>query len=541
MVNTIMELKMEVMNKESIRFLKLFPLYLFVLLLQSCQETKPRHLNFIIIFDDQHNSKYMGWTGLGERIKTPNIDRLASESIAFTNAYSNYPVCAPARHSVYTGQYASRHGVINNDMELADSIPTMMEILADAGYTTANVGKLHFAPYNERHGFQYVLNHEFFADGGGISHFRPWLDREAEKTGLKAERYPQWSQTDPPGDWVHSVNSLGFEHDVPVELTSEHWVTDNSIAFIEEQLKQRTDKPFFLHSSYFAPHHPYGVVKEFNTYKPKDMEIPPSWTEEKAEKFGKGYEKNELYPPFSKEDYQKLKATYFGFITQLDFEIGRLLDYVDNNPDLAKNTVILFLSDHGDRMGEHGMLYKGGKGAMLEGSVGIPFMIRWPGQKPRMEKTPVSHIDIMPTFLAAAGINTDVDLPGINLKSLIESDETETTWDERTVYSEWLMPLPFRYLMARKGKYKFIADNSMGTFPDMQYELYNMETDTWEMNNLAYQPDFEAVVSEFKMSIMTHYNKQKNFLPEEMPSIIPRSKWDIQFPFKPWEKTEAIK
>jgi len=507
--------------------------------MQACKK-EAENLNFIIIFDDQHNSKHMGWTGLGEGVQTPNIDRLAAQSVRFTNAYSSCPVCAPARHSVYTGRYASRHGVISNDRALADSIPTLMEILAEEGYTTANIGKMHFAPYNERRGFQYVLNHEFFADGAGISHFRPWLEQEAEKRGLKAERYPQWSQTNPPSDWLFDVNSLGFEHDIPIELTSEHWITNNSISFIEEQLKERPGKPFFLHASYFAPHHPYGVVEEFNTYKAEDMEIPPSWTEEKAGKFGKGYRRNELYPPFSKEDYQRLKATYFGFITQLDYEIGRLLDYVDNHPDLAKNTVILFLSDHGDRMGEHGMLYKGGKGAMLEGSVGIPFMMRWPGVKPRMEKTPVSHIDIMPTFLASAGIITNVDMPGMNLKSIMDSDETETTWDERTVFSEWLMPLPFKYLMARKGKYKFIADNSTGTFPDMQFELYDMEVDIWEMNNIAYDPEYESIVTEFEKSIRTHYDEQKEFIPNVMPPVVPRSKWDIQLPFDPWNKTEAL-
>jgi len=507
----------------------------------SCQsDVKEQALNYIIIFDDQHNSKHMGWTGMGEGIKTPNIDRLAKQSVTFTNAYSSCPVCAPARHSVYTGLYPSRHGVIHNDRALPEGIPTLMEVLAEAGYTTANVGKMHFAPYNERHGFQYVLNHEFFADDAGISHFRPWLDREVKRRGLKPERYPQWSQTDPPSDWALSVNSLGFEHDLPVELTSEHWVTDNSIAFIEDQLEQRPGQPFFLHASYFAPHHPYGVVEEFNTYKPEDMRLPPSWSEAKAENFGKAQRERLNYQAFSEEDYKQLKATYFGFISQLDYEIGRLIDYVDSHPDLAKNTVILFLSDHGDRMGEHGQLYKGGDGAMLEGSAGIPFMVRWPGQKPRLEKTPVSHIDIMPTFLASSGIEPEMELPGLDLKPLMESDETESTWEERIVFSEWLSPLPFRYIMARKGKYKYIADFRRGSYPDMESTLYDMDADVWEMNNLAHDSAYASVVSEMKKAVLEHYDRQLAYLPAEMPPEVPRSKWDITFPFKPWEKTEAL-
>ena len=528
------------LKKQYLFFLKLLPLYLFVVLLLSCHDKAPERPNFIIIFDDQHNSKHMGWTGLGEGIKTPNMDRLAAESITFTNAYTNCPVCAPARHSVYTGHYASRHGVVLNDRPLSENLPTMMELLVESGYTTANVGKMHFAPYNERHGFQYVLNHEFFADNAGISHFRPWLDHEAKKRGLKAERYPRWSQADPHSDWLFVVNSLSFEHDVPIELTSEHWVTDNSIAFIEDQLKQRPGKPFFLHASYFAPHHPYGVVKEFNTYKEEDMKIPPSWTEEKANDFGNGNRQKKDFP-LSKKDYQKLKATYFGFISQLDYELGRLLDFIDSNDELARNTIIIFISDHGDRMGEHGMLYKGGKGAMLEGSVGIPFMLRWPGEKPRMEKTAVSLIDIMPTFLKSAGLKPEPDLPGMDLKPLVQSNDTENTWQDRIVISEWLDPLPFRYLMARKGKHKFVADNSKGMFPELQYELYDMEADTWEMNNLAYQSGYESLVKEFEKTVLAHYNEQKEFLPAKMPPAVPRSKWDIQFPFKPWEKTKALK
>jgi len=528
------------MKKQHLIFLKQFSLYLLVVLLLSCKDKVTVRPNFIIIFDDQHNSKFMGWTGQGEGIKTPNMDRLSAEGIAFTNAYTSSPVCAPARHSVYTGQYASRHGVILNDRPLADDVPTMMELLAESGYTTANVGKMHFAPYNERHGFQYVLNHEFFDNNAGISHFRPWLDREAKKIGLQADRYPQWNQSSPPEKWTSDVKSLSFVHDIPIELTSEHWVTDNSIAFIEDQLKQRPDQPFFLHASYFAPHHPYGVVEEFDTYKPEDMRIPPSWTEEKADDFGKGKHSHD-HSSLLKEDYQKIKATYFGFISQLDYEMGRLLDYIDSNDELARNTIIVFISDHGDRMGEHGMLYKGGKGAMLEGSVGIPFILKWPGETPRIEKTPVSLIDIVPTFLNAAGIKPESDLPGIDLKTLVQSNDTENSWQDRTVISEWLEPLPFRYIMARKGKHKFVADNSKGMFPELQYELYDMEADTWEMDNLAYQPGYETLVKEFEKTVLAHYSKQKEFLPAKMTPAVPRSIWDIQFPFKPWEKTKALK
>jgi len=504
---------------------------------EKAEEQQP---NFIIIFDDQHNSKYMGWTGEGEGIRTPHMDELASRSVAFTNAYSTCPVCAPSRHSVYTGHYPSRHGVILNDMHLSEQMPTMMEILADEGYTTANIGKMHFGPYNARRGFQYVLNHEFFDNAGGISHFRPWLEKQAEERGLEAIRYPAWNFAEPAETWAFHLETLGFEYDLPVELTSEHWVSDEAINFMEDQLANRPGQPFFLHASYFAPHHPYGVTEEYNTYDPEDMFIPPSWSQEKAADFGKARRESFGLPPFSREDYQKLKAYYFGFISQLDHEIGRLVDWVDSQPELAENTIILFLGDHGDRMGEHGMLYKGGTGAMYEGSAAIPFMIRWPGQEARIEQTPVTPNDIMPTFLKAAGLEPDPELPGMDLKPLLESASSEENWQERVVFSEWLSPLPFRYLMARKGKYKFIADNTAGTFPDMHYELYDMDADKWEMNNLAYEEAYAEIVKDLKEEVMGHYERQKQYLPATRPPIVPRNVWDITFPFRPWEKTEAI-
>ena len=85
--------------------------------------------------------------------------------------------------------------------------------------------------------------------------------------------------------------------------------------------------------------------------------------------------------------------------------------------------------------------------------------------------------------------------------------------------------------------YKFIADNSDGNFPEMDYELYNMDVDKWEMKNLAYNSDYEAIVNDFKKAILDHYSRQKGYLPQEKPPIVPRSLWDIKFPFQPWEKT----
>lgn len=494
-------------------------------------------MNVIVIINDQHNSKHMGWHRFNDGVKTPNLDRLAAQSVTFTNAYSSNPVCAPARHSMYTGLYASEHGVVFNDLPLRPGVETMMSLLARSGYTTANIGKMHFSPYNRRHGFQYCLNHEFYINDDGISHFAPYLEKQLQERDLQPKRGMDWRKhCKPEPAWLCDAEYLGFVSDVPADLTSEHWVTDQSIEFLKDQQRNCPEKPFFLHASYFAPHMPYGPAEEFATYNADDMTLPPSWTSEKAAAFKAGRFKKYRRAPFSRAEFKKLKAEYFGFITQMDAEVGRLLDYVDSDPQLAQNTVIIFLSDHGDRMGEHGMLFKHGRRAMLEGSVAIPFMVRWPGVKPRFESAPISQLDIMPTVLAATAVRPHRELSGRNLKTLLDQSSPTKDWTERTIFSESFSPFPFSYLMARKGKYKLVVDNHAATYPELNYELYDMDADPWEMNNLADSAVHAEAFNELKAQVERHWREYGKYAPTEMPPRVPRQEWDIKIPYRPWDE-----
>ncbi|MGZ8947009.1 MAG: sulfatase family protein [Methylococcaceae bacterium] len=340
-----------------------------------------------------------------------------------------------------------------------------------------------------------------------------------------------------------TADGLGFRYDLPYKLTSERWVTQQSILFLEDQLKNRSTTPFFLHASYFAPHHPYGPVEEFDTYLSKDMFLAPSWTQEKANNFQSTIRAPYGLPPFTADQYRDLKAYYFGFIAQVDNEVGRLLNWLDTHPAIAENTIVIFLSDHGDMMSEHGLLFKGN---MYEGSVGIPFMIRWPGIAPRKESAPVSHIDIMPTILAAAGIPFPDGLSGEDLKPLLATSSPGSEWTNRTVISEYFPPSPFPWglLMARSERYKLIATRTSTITMDYQYQLYDLVADPWEMSNLAAKPEFSDVLSFLKTELEAHKAKQSKFLPASMPAEVPRCTWDIKFPYDPlvapWEPVKVL-
>ena len=139
--------------------------------------------NILFIICDQMSPRVMGWTGETE-VKTPHLDDFSQLSYCFTNAYTTCPLCAPARHSLYTGVYPSHHWVLRNDMKMRKDITTIISMFNEKGYTTANIGKMHNAPYHNRRDFQYVLNHEFFIGSGGISHYAPYLQAEVKKRGI---------------------------------------------------------------------------------------------------------------------------------------------------------------------------------------------------------------------------------------------------------------------------------------------------------------------------------------------------------------------
>jgi arylsulfatase len=478
--------------------------------------------NILLIIDDQHSSRAMGWTG-ETQVKTPHLDRLAEESVRFTSAYANSPVCAPTRHTIYTGLYVSEHGVLHNDRPMRD-VPTMMTMLNEAGYTTANIGKMHNAPCHHRRDFQYVLHHEFFDTADGISHYVPYRKVEIEKRGLKPDHW--WATRPGKKSWLEHPRSIAGTHWLPEDLTPEHWITDECLAFIRDQLQRRSDRPFFLHASYFPPHHPYGPIAKYaSLYDPADMKLPPNFSMEKLGRWCTGKARPEA---MTEDDVRWMLAHYFGFVSQLDAEVGRLLEGLEEL-GVADNTVVIFVSDHGDMIAEHGMFWKD---VMYEGSVRVPFMVRWPGVSlPHQEATPVMHADLVPTILSAAGIEVPSSFPGRDLRPLLTGEEA---WPERSVYSEYFAQ-PMSQLMIRKGPFKLWGWTPYGKWSEFRYRLFNVENDPWELRDLIGDPEQESTFKELHSELMVTWERQQPHLPEEIPPPMPRSRYEITWPADPWE------
>ncbi|MBE0655323.1 MAG: sulfatase-like hydrolase/transferase, partial [Bacteroidales bacterium] len=384
--------------------------------LQGCSKFK-KAPNIVFIFCDQMSPRAMGWTGQME-VETPGLDEFSQSSYCFTNAYCTSPVCAPARHSIYTGVYPSRHWVLRNDTRMNEEYKTITAMFNEHGYTTANIGKMHNAPYHHRRDFQYVLNHEFFVDAAGISHYRPYLLSELKKRGI--ENYNPYKDVPEGKVWLQVKEGIANVNPLPEELIPEHWMTNEALRFMDDQKANRSGVPFFLHLSYFPPHHPYMPVEKYAEMyldKMNELELPPNYDHDRLQRWCKN---GKMTPDsLSIEDVKYFRALYFGFMTQLDAALGNLFEGMKER-GMLENTIIVFTSDHGDNLAEHGLFYKGN---MYEGSVRVPLMIHWPGHKLKERKViedNVSHVDLVSTLLVAAGIEPPEYMPGRNMLPLVK-------------------------------------------------------------------------------------------------------------------------
>jgi arylsulfatase A-like enzyme len=352
-----------------------------------------RHPNLLIVFPDQMRAQAQGFMN-EDPVFTPTLDKFAKESVVFTQAVSNYPLCSPYRGSLMTGQYPHAHGVIGNcndqgtkyGVELKTDARCWSDILKENGYSLGYIGKWHLdsprKPYvkcynntekeawnewttpNRRHGFDF-----WYAYGTYDQHMNPmYWDTKAGR------------------DEAHWVNAWGPEHEA-----------DQAIRFLKNEDGKFRDpkKPFALVVSMNPPHMPYDQVpqKYLDLYKDKPLDeltrrsnVPPAGT-----RWGDYYRKN-------------IKG-YLAMTTGVDEQFGRILLTL-KDLGLEKDTIVLFTSDHGNCLGIHDQI---SKNIYYEESMRIPFLIRWPGRiKPRREDLLLSTPNIYPTLLDMMGLSTAI-------------------------------------------------------------------------------------------------------------------------------------
>lgn len=370
--------------------------------------------NIVLLMTDQLRGDCMGCAGHPD-VRTPYLDTLASKGVRFENAYSACPSCVPARAALHTGLTQESHRRVGYADGIRWEYPhTMAGELTKAGYYTQCVGKMHVDPLRNYLGFCHVELHD-----GYLHYYRdPEIPyRENQK---QADDYFHWLKQEKGIDC--DVTDTGLECNSWVarpwiyeeKYHPTNWVTDRSIDFLR---RRDPDMPFFLFASYLRPHPPFDAPQcYFDMYRNKELTPPVvgDWCDEEALR-ARGRIFDSDTGPLDPELVREMQIGYYACITHLDHQIGRLIQTLVENK-LYDDTIILFVSDHGELLGDHHLFRKS---RAYQGSSRVPFLVSGGGfrpEKPGSVKTDVVELrDVMPTVLEAAGIQIPDSVEGISL------------------------------------------------------------------------------------------------------------------------------
>ena len=474
--------------------------------------------NIVVIMSDEHGGMFSSVAG-HPLIQTPNMDRLASEGTTFDNAYCNSPLCVPSRASFLSGKFLSNvRGGWDNAMPLAPDGLTWPYLLRSRGYSTVLDGKMHFLVPGALHGFQRQLTREPHQHNKHYIH--RWRDGMATEVTYSGQSGQHWSPLAvTPTDTGTPSHHPDEQTVIPAASASPHrWeqgatagpgtteyidfdddVETAALAYIDDQANH--DQPFALCIGFLAPHPPFVVPEPyFSMYYPDNTDLPdlPPGHLDELPPAARRLREMLGFGPYNEDDLRRARAAYYGMITYLDDKIGRILDALDEN-DLADNTLVVYTTDHGEMLGEHGMFRKMN---FYEQSAHIPLQMRLPGVIPAGRRVPevVSLVDVSATIVDLCGV--DIDrwyLDGDNLIPLINGDSA--AW-KNEAFVEFLAHGTDRArAMIRIGNWKLCY----GHCEPPELELYNLETDPGEFDNLANRPEFSAVQKQLLSRIREHW------------------------------------
>lgn len=472
--------------------------------------------NILIITTDQQRTDSLSCYG-STFTDTPHLDQLAVEGVCLERAYCTNPVCTPARASIFTGKYVSRHGAWNVGMNVPDDEPMISHQLRDVGYRTHYIGKAHFQPFgaspeqsietrnnNNRYpdfcgpyyGFETIelaLGHATYGIAG---HYGEWV-----KTQVTEENFESYSK-------ARRLSQTGFgggahDWDIPLKYHNSVWTADRTIDFLK---KHDADQPFLLAVGFQDPHHPHCVPTEFEE-RVNPHEVPlPDYVEgeledkpphfmaarcgelSKLETRGKfamaGQGGGADFRKVSDEDARLGRAYYYNMVKIIDQQMGRIMECLDTY-GLSENTLVLFTTDHGELLGDHGLWMKGP--FHYEQLVRVPTIIRYPaailpGQR---SNALFSHADIVPTILGAVGLPIPTDIDGVDAMPML-SREQDSVRDSLLIECvDDPHGLRLKTIVTDNRKLTWYCGHPYG-------ELYDLESDPTERVNQWDNPTYAS-------------------------------------------------
>ena len=451
------------MEKQNRReFLKASALGASALLLGSClesvQQIPKRKPNIVFIFGDQWRAQATGYSGdVNLQGKTPNLDKLASESVNLTNAVSTCPVCTPYRASLLTGQYPLTHGLFLNDAPLRNQALTIAEVCKQAGYDTGYVGKWHI-------------------NASGLSNYIPKDRRQG---------FDYWKVL----ECTHNYNnSPYYSGDDPVKRKWKGYDAIAQTRDVQEYIKAhaQNDTPFLIMLSWGPPHNPYGTAPEKyrKMFIAEDIRLRPN-------------------VPASREKAAKKElAGYYAHIAALDDCMGDIVDTIDN-AGIKSNTIVVLTSDHGDMLGSQGQQRKQ---RPWDESVRVPFIIRYPdglGKKGREIDMPFGTVDIMPTLLSLCGLNIPKDVEGSDYSTVlaghVKAPENSALIECASPFGEWLRRNGGKeYRGIRTKRYTYVRDLKG------PWLLFDNQNDPYQLTNLVNKSEAASLQAKLEAELKEH-------------------------------------
>ncbi len=440
--------------------------------------------NIIFILSDEHNKRVLGCNG-HPMIKTPNLDALAARGTRFTNAYTNCPICVPARASFATGRYVHEHRCWDNAIAYDGQVPSWGHRLMAQGHHVTSIGKLHYASGDDvkRNGFDEEILPMHIVNGVGdlLGLIRDELPRRKGAANLGPEAGPGESEY--------------TRYDRAIADETVKWLKNEA-----PKHARRTNKPWAMYVGFVAPHFPLIAPQEFYDMYPVDqIPFPDMYAQDQRphHPFTDAMRKSMCYDEaFDEPMVRRAIAAYFGLTTFMDHNVGRILQTLEAL-GMRENTRVVYSSDHGDNLGTRGMW---GKSTMYEESAGIPMIMAGPDiPAGRVCDTPVTLADAFPTYVQSVGAKleaADATLPGASL-----IDIANGMAPQRTVLSEYHAAASITgasmIRCGEKGQYKYVHYVGL---PPM---LFDLKADPYERTDLGRDTKYAAMLAACEATLRT--------------------------------------
>lgn len=454
--------------------------------------------NVLWICTDQQRWDTLGCYG-NPFVQTPHLDRLAEDGAVFEYAYCQSPVCTPSRASFLTGRYPRTTGCYQNGQDISENEVLVTRLFAEAGYTCGLSGKLHLSAC---HPSVSPVTERRIEDGYAAFHWSHHSAAKGAKDNWPTNEYTLWLHERGMDYASKPFQGSKYVNVGPTDKNHQTtWCAEKAITFIEANIA--FDRPWLFSVNLFDPHHPFDPPEDYlrryldkleniplPNYTPGELEFKPLF--QSIDHQG-AYGGNAGYPygQMSNRDHRLLRAAYWAMCDLIDAQVGRMLAALERTGQL-EDTLVIFMSDHGEMLGDHGIYLKGPY--FYEPAVRVPLIIYWPSkiEPGRRIETLVELTDLAPTLLEVAGLSIHPTMQGRSLHPLLSAKKDEEHRD--SVYCEYYSAMPWHEnpaanaTMVRTERYKLVVMHGLNTG-----ELYDLREDLDETHNHWNNPQYAEV------------------------------------------------